>query len=189
MPPGVSPGAGGMGGRGPLHEQVQVRDPIDARSCAFQVAKGALRLSRFVPTPGFRHRSWRGRHCPPTAAPGRHSVLRKAGNPARTSGWHRFQLATTALDWIIPFEWPRRFHDEDHSGLRRRVPGAVPGYGGGSRRPTTAPAVFGGAFPGVFLATAGPAAAQTATGQITGAITDATGATVTGVRIKITNTL
>ena len=41
----------------------------------------------------------------------------------------------------------------------------------------------------LFLATAGLAAAQTATGQITGAITDATGATVTGVRIKITNTL
>jgi hypothetical protein len=41
----------------------------------------------------------------------------------------------------------------------------------------------------LFLATADPSAAQTATGQITGAITDATGATVTGVRIKITNTL
>jgi len=42
---------------------------------------------------------------------------------------------------------------------------------------------------GLLLATANPAAAQTATGQITGAITDATGATVTGVRVKITNTL
>src|SRR6187549_2985695 len=49
--------------------------------------------------------------------------------------------------------------------------------------------VSGAAFLALFLATAGPAAAQTATGQITGAITDATGATVTGVRIKITNTL
>ncbi len=41
----------------------------------------------------------------------------------------------------------------------------------------------------LFLGAADPSAAQTATGQITGAITDATGATVTGVRIKITNTL
>jgi hypothetical protein len=41
----------------------------------------------------------------------------------------------------------------------------------------------------LFLAAAAPAAAQTATGQITGAITDGTGATVTGVRVKITNTL
>src|SRR5262245_21281467 len=49
--------------------------------------------------------------------------------------------------------------------------------------------VSGAALLAVFLATAGPAAAQTATGQITGAITDATGATVTGVRLKITNTL
>ena len=41
----------------------------------------------------------------------------------------------------------------------------------------------------LVLGTAAPAAAQTATGQITGTITDATGAAVTGVRIKITNTL
>jgi hypothetical protein len=41
----------------------------------------------------------------------------------------------------------------------------------------------------LLLAWADPTAAQTATGQITGAITDATGATVTGVRVKITNTL
>ena len=53
----------------------------------------------------------------------------------------------------------------------------------------TTTVVRGAAFLALFLAAAGPAAAQTATGQITGAITDATGATVTGVRIKITNTL
>jgi hypothetical protein len=41
----------------------------------------------------------------------------------------------------------------------------------------------------LLVAAALPSAAQTATGQITGAITDATGATVTGVRVKITNTL
>jgi Carboxypeptidase regulatory-like domain len=41
----------------------------------------------------------------------------------------------------------------------------------------------------LLVVTATPSAAQTATGQITGAITDATGATVTGVRVKITNTL
>ena len=41
----------------------------------------------------------------------------------------------------------------------------------------------------LVLGTAAPSAAQTATGQITGTITDSTGATVTGVRIKITNTL
>ena len=41
----------------------------------------------------------------------------------------------------------------------------------------------------IFLNTAHPAGAQTATGQITGTIADSSGALVAGAKIKITNTL
>jgi hypothetical protein len=41
----------------------------------------------------------------------------------------------------------------------------------------------------VALGTAGTAWAQTATGQITGAVTDATGAALPGARIKVTSEL